>query len=275
MKTLSRVAAMFVLFAAITASSVQAQIIIWYPYYLPDLQPVDLSVGPDCAILVTLRNNGPGAMPSSAYVGASTGIQMYVDGQPWGGVALGGWDTAHATQPAGGTFTAAWFPSLSLPPGIHTVTVETDTHNDVWENNESNNSITRTLSCGPDLAPVSLSVNSQCQIVVTLRNLGNAPIPDANFAMSYGGASGIQMYNDGQPFGGITLGAMDVSKQVQPAGGSVTYTWFPSLTVNGTHNITIVADNNNAIAEINESNNSLTQTLSCYQLIYIGPVLKP
>jgi hypothetical protein len=249
---------------------VAAQVMIWYP--LPDLAPVDVNVESGCRIVVTLTNNGPGIVPNAAYVGPSTGIQMYVDGAPWGGIALGALDTAHLTQPAGGTVTAEWFPNLPLPVGAHNVTLQVDNNNQVAESNELNNVMTKTLTCtppAPDLVPVSLTVNSQCQLVVTLMNVGTAPIPDANFAQSGSDSSAIQMYNDGQPFGGITLGALDLTKQVQPVGGTVTYTWFPGLKIfGGPHLVTVVADNNNSIIELNEANNSLTQNLSCFRRVW-------
>jgi hypothetical protein len=255
---------------------VSAQIFRFDP--LPDLVPADISVAGDCRIVVTLANNGPGVVPSSGYVGPATGIQMYVDGSPWGGVALGTLDTAHLTQPVGGIVTWAWFPGLTLPPGTHNVTLQVDNNNTLAESNEANNVMTKPLTCqppAPDLVPVSLTVNSQCQLVVTLRNLGTAAIPDANFAQNGSGSSAIQMYNDGQPFGGTTLGAIDLQKQAQPVGGSVTYTWFPGLTINGgPHTVTVVADIYNSIAELNEGNNSLTQTLSCFRFIR-PPIVDP
>lgn len=278
-RTLSHVVNAVALTILLSPLSASAQIFWLDP--LPDLVPVDINVGPDCNLLVTVRNNGPAAMPSSAYVGANTGIQMYVDGAPWGGVALGAIDMSHVTQPAGGTLTWSWFPSLPLPAGAHNVTLQVDKDNQVAENNEANNVLTKALMCvppAPDLVPVSLTTNSQCQLVLTLKNVGNAPIPDINFAQSGAASVAIQMYNDGQPFGGISLGAMDLTKQVQVAGGTVTYTWFPSLTINGgPHTVTVVADNYNALSELNEGNNSLTQSLTCFRIIkwpWIDPIGK-
>ena len=276
-RTLSRVANLIVLAMLLLPLSTNAQI-FWLDLH-PDLVPVDVNIGPDCTLLVTLRNNGPVAMPSSAYVGASTGIQMYVDGAPWGGIALGALDPGHLSQPVGGTVTWSWFPGLTLPAGAHTVTLVVDTNNDVVESNEANNTLSKVLTCvspAPDLVPVSLTVNSQCQLVLTLQNIGTAPIDDINFAQSGTTSSAVQMYNDGQPFGGISLGAMDLQKQVQVVGGTVTYTWFPGLTVNGgPHNVSVVVDNNNAISELNESNNTLTQSMTCYRLIRLPGLIYP
>lgn len=258
----------FIVALVLSPVCVSAQIYWFIP--LPDLAPANVSIGPDCQIMVSVTNLGPGVVPSSAYVGSATGIQMYVDGSPWGGIALGALDPNHLTAPVGGTVTAPWFPSLPLPPGTHSVTLQVDNNNSLAENIESNNVMTRTLTCqppAPDLVPVSLTVNSQCQLVLTLRNLGTAPIPDVNFAQSGSTSVAIQMYSDGQPFGGISLGALDLSKQVQPVGGTVTYTWFPSLTIFGSHTVSVTADNYNSMAELNEANNTLTQSLTCYRWI--------
>jgi hypothetical protein len=258
---------------ALMLSPVCASAQIWWYYEpLPDLAPVNIALDGDCRIYVTLTNSGPGIMPSSAYVGPATGIQMYTDGSPWGGIALGALDPSHLTQAAGGTVTYAWFPGLTLPVGTHNVTLEVDKDHQVSENNEANNVMTRTLTCtppAPDIIPVSLTVNSQCQLVVTLMNIGTAPIPDANFDQTGPNSVSIQMYNDGQPFGGISLGAFDLNRQLQPVGGTVTYTWFPSLKINGgPHTVSVVADNYNSVAELNEGNNTLTRSLSCWRIIW-------
>jgi hypothetical protein len=259
----------FVILLVLSPVWASAQIFRFDP--LPDLVPADISVAGDCRIIVTVANIGPGTVPSSGYVGSATGIQMYMDGSPWGGIALGAMDPAHSSQPVGGTATYSWFPGLTLPPGTHNVTLQVDNNNTLAENNEADNVMTRTLSCqppAPDLVPVSLTVNSQCQLVLTLRNVGTDIIPDTNFAQSGSSSVAIQMYNDGQPFGGISLGAMDLTKQVQSVGGTVTYTWFPGLTINGgPHSVTVVADNYNSLAELNEANNALTQSLTCFRII--------
>jgi hypothetical protein len=125
---------------------------------LPDLQPTDLTLSPDCHIVLTLRNNGPGAVPDAAYgpPPSSSGIQMYSDGQPWGGIILGGFDAAKQTKNAGGQATHPWFPgaaNLKLSPGTHTVKVDVDNGNKVAESNEGNNQLTKQLSCAGKQTP--------------------------------------------------------------------------------------------------------------------------
>ena len=237
---------------------------------LPDLVPADISIGDGCRIVVTLRNNGPGIVPDAGFSlspPGSSGVQMYNDGAPWGGIVLGGLDPTHLLQPAGGTVSYKWFPGLALPPGTHVVKLDVDNNNSIAENNELNNSLEKKLTCQPslpDLVPVDLVLDADCRIDVTIRNNGPAIVPDAGYSLSPPGSSGVQMYNDGAPFGGIVLGGFDSSHASQPVGGTATYKWFSSLPLPpGSHTVKVDVDNNNSIAETNEANNSLTKTLTC------------
>jgi CARDB protein len=155
--------------------------------------------------------------------------------------------------------------------------LQVDNSNSVVEANEGNNTLTKTLSCqppAPDLVPVSIGLTSQCQLVITLMNIGTAPLPDSAFALPNGGA--IQMYADGAPFGGIALGALDFTKQLQPVGGSITYNWFSSLRLTpGGHVVSLVVDRDNTIFELNEGNNTLTRTLWCGGIIRYPNLLQP
>jgi hypothetical protein len=250
---------------------------------LPDLVPADVTVGVDCRIVVTLKNNGPGIVPNSGFSQsppASSGVQMYNDGAPWGGIVLGALDPSHSIQPAGGTVSYTWFPGLALPPGTHEIKVDVDNNNTIAESNERNNSLTKKLSCQkplPDLVPTSITLqstgitlNSPCQIVITLKNNGNAIVPDAAFAQTAQGPV-VQMYNDGAPWGGAVLGIIDLAKATQPPGGTLVYPWMaatPNLKVApGTHVLRVDVDKNNSVVESNEANNSLTQSLTCGSVI--------
>jgi len=254
---------------------------------LPDLVPVDLTVDNDCRIVVTIRNNGPAIVPNAGYSltpPGSSGVQMYLDGAPFGGIVLGGLDPTHATQPAGGTKTYTWFPSLLLPAGVHSVKVVVDNNNSIAEINESNNSLTKRLSCQkplPDLVPTNIALrptgvrpNTPCAIVLTLKNNGTAPVPAAAYVP---GASSVQMYKDGTPWGGNSLSGVDPTKAVQPPGGSVNYLWFggavtPNLLVPpGQHVMKVVVDNTNTVVESNEGNNTLTQTVTCGFIVVAKP----
>ena len=257
---------------------------------LPDLIPADITLGEGCRIIVTLHNNGPGAVPAAGFslsAPGASGVQMYNDAAPWGGIVLGALDPAQAVAPAGGTVTWAWFPGLTLSPGNHVVKLDVDNSNTIAENNEVNNSLTKTLTCVPqlpDLQPTGftlqstgVTLRSPCQIIVSYRNNGPAIVPDAAYAQ-VATAPGLQMYADGQPWGGVILGGVDTAKALQPAGGTLTKAWFGG-TANlflapGTHTLRMDVDNTNALAESNEANNSLTQTVTCGAVI-LPPTLQP
>src|SRR5437773_1598620 len=113
----------------------------------------------------------------------------------------------------------------------------------------------RRLPVLPDLVPADVTLGEGCRIIVTLHNNGPGIVPAAGFSLSPPGSSGVQMYNDGNPWGGIVLGALDATQAVQPVGGTVNYTWFSSLPLPpGTHTIKLDVDNSNTIAESNEAN---------------------
>ena len=264
--------------------------ITFQPQLLPDLVPADITLGEGCRIIVTLHNNGPGAVPAAGFSlspPGSSGVQMYNDAAPWGGIVLGALDPGHAVAPAGGTVTYAWFPGLTLPPGNHVVKLDVDNSNTIAENNEVNNSLSKTLTCVPqlpDLQPTGftlqstgITVRSPCQIIVSYRNNGPAAVPDAAYAQ-VATAPGLQMYADGQPWGGVILAGVDSAKALQPSGGTLTKAWFGG-TANlflapGTHTLRIDVDTSNALAESNETNNSLTQTVQCGAVI-LPPRLQP
>src|SRR2546430_6277814 len=72
---------------------------------LPDLV-ADVALGADCRIMVMVKNNGPGIVPDAGYSlspPGSSGVQMYNDGSPCGGIVLGELDSAHSSQPADAT----------------------------------------------------------------------------------------------------------------------------------------------------------------------------
>jgi subtilase family serine protease len=171
----------------------------------------------------------------------------------------------------------AWFPGLALPPGTHTIKLDVDNTNTIAESNEANNSLIKTLTCVPplpDLQPIgfslqqtgTISATGPCQIVISLKNNGPAIVPDSAFVQTAAGPT-LQMYADGQPWGGLILGGVDPGKALQPVGGTVTWPWFGGTAnlflAQGTHTLRLDVDNTNVLAESNEGNNSLTQTVTC------------
>jgi hypothetical protein len=117
----------------------------------------------------------------------------------------------------------------------------------------------------PDLIVSDMKLIENCKIKITIKNIGQGGVSAAGYDMNNGVA--IQMYNGSQAWGGIRLGGIDPAGALKSPGGSVSHIWFPSasnldLTAD-THTIKLIVDANNAEAESNENNNTLTKKLSC------------
>lgn len=118
---------------------------------LPDLMVRDIKLVKGCKIQVTLKNIGTAGVPSSYYdLPNAVGVQMYNGGKPWGGIILKGFDPAGKLKSPGGTATHIWFPdaaNLDLGGGTHIIKVEVDNGKVLTELSETNNTLTRSLTC--------------------------------------------------------------------------------------------------------------------------------
>ena len=117
----------------------------------------------------------------------------------------------------------------------------------------------------PDLVVTDLRLVKGCQIAFTIKNAGNAPLPEVAYDTTHGAA--IQLRRNGQPWGGTRLFAVDPLKKLNTPGTSITHLWFPhaaNLKVGpGVHLLNVVVDKNNVVAESNETNNSREKRLTC------------
>ncbi len=176
---------------------------------------------------------------------------------------------ASRSYPTGGGIPA------DTPTGNYYVCAKIDAGNKIAESNEGNNvacsriHITRRGQPGtagrlPDLVVRDLRLLKDCKIQVTLQNRGG-PLPDSAYNPTQGAA--VQMYNGSQPWGGLRLAGIDPAKTLKTPGASVSHVWFPMAAnlqlAAGTHTIKVTVDNNNAVAESNEGNNTLTRRLTC------------
>ncbi len=113
----------------------------------PDLIVKDIVLLDDCRIKVTLKNIGSAGVPDSGYdMSNGAAVQMYNNNQPWGGIRLGGIDTAGALKTPGGEVSYIWF-NRKVGTEIHTIKVVVDNNNAVVESNELNNDLTVRLFC--------------------------------------------------------------------------------------------------------------------------------
>lgn len=148
------------------------------------------------------------------------------------------------------------------------VTVYADYPKAVTESDEDNNEKYESFTVkkgAPDLIVKNLELVQDCKIKVTIANIGTAGVPASGYDLNNG--AGIQMYRFDQPWGGIRLGAVDPSHLLMTPDKSVSWIWFPGAAnlnlAPGTHTIRVVVDNNNAVVESDETNNSRTAQLTC------------
>jgi len=241
----------------------------------PDLAPI-APFGWSGAIVVSTRpgtnTDGSPAAGDPAYIDTAvrnvgnepTGpfsIELKVDG-----TAVGTWSSPGL--PAGATWTQNDL-VVTLGGGWHTLELTADSANSVAEQNEANNSSTKSMlwegGAQPDLAPVTPAGWSDAIVVSTVPGTNADDVP-------FGGQQAyvdvaIRNHGDG-PAGGFRVdlrvdGVNEHSWQVPslPAGAN----WVGSdhvLTLpGGSHTLEAVADAGAAVAESNEMNNTTSRTL--------------
>ena len=115
----------------------------------------------------------------------------------------------------------------------------------------------------PDLVVSAIRLTSDCQIQVTLKNKGPGGTPEAAYHRTSGAI--VQATANGAGWGGYRLFMVDPNKKLKKPGASVRYVGFKrTLKPGETLSLKMeIKDPNNTVAEINETNNSLTKRLTC------------
>ncbi len=121
----------------------------------------------------------------------------------------------------------------------------------------------------PDLAVEEIRLNSDCRVVVKIRNNGPGRLPDEVWSVHKPKSAGIYLSIDGRKWGGGTIWGFDGARALQAPGGTAEY--ISNLTVSGPSTIKVEIDLWNVVAESNKANNIATKTLRCGVL----PVLVP
>lgn len=124
--------------------------------------------------------------------------------------------------PPGGQYVQTLQAVNHLIDGQVALTATIDNKDLVTEPNETNNTLTRTLSCSPskpDLALVSLELDGECRARLTIRNVGTGTLGNAPH-----GTTLVYRKVDGASKGTIRLADMDPSRSVSAPNGSVTWT---------------------------------------------------
>lgn len=117
----------------------------------------------------------------------------------------------------------------------------------------------------PDLSVKQISLLKNCQLEVTIANIGSAGVPDS----AYQGVQGvsIRLFRGHVAGPEIGLKVFDPLGKLKSPGGTATYVWPNALAANNFDvnppKIKVIADPKNALQEANETNNELTQEVIC------------
>ena len=117
----------------------------------------------------------------------------------------------------------------------------------------------------PDLQVKQISLSKNCELSVTIANIGSAGVP----VSSYKGLQSvsIQLFKGHVTGHVIGLEVFDPLGKLKSPGGTATYVWPAVLASNNFDvkppKIKVVVDPKNALKEANETNNELTQEVIC------------
>ncbi|MCB9789209.1 MAG: hypothetical protein H6744_21240 [Deltaproteobacteria bacterium] len=225
------------------------------------LDPAGAGAG-DGTLTAKIKNVGPD--DTSFFVNIN--ILMYRDGVECDdGLIVAGLD-------AGDTATEDSTSCNPSKPGTYAITFAVDTDQDVDESNESNNSLTVNITwSGPDLVitKIELSPNpaafGEGTLTATIKNQG--PV-DTDTLLSIN----VTMELDGKPCDdGLILLGLDSGQSATEETGSC------NPDTPGPHTVTFKVDTDDDVAELDEGNNTLSQTFTWYapDLVVTDVVLEP
>jgi len=258
----------------------------------PDLVIDRVYLNRNCNVVVRVKNNGKGSIADSVWTRhypKSSSVYLKVNGKGWGGATIWKFDPRRRLQKPGGV--AIYKSNLKVAKSAR-ITATIDHTKQVAESNERNNRKTRSLKCKkrpvtegkvrpevspipgavvkpgkivrlakPDLLVDKISLDTNCNVVVKIRNSGKGKLPNSVWTNKNPKSAGVYLYINGKKWGGATIWKFDPRRRLQKSGGTAIYK--SNLKVNGKANIKAVIDMWNQVAESQEGNNAKITTLAC------------
>jgi hypothetical protein len=211
---------------------------------LPELTATNLQLpsnpvnGTTYTVNVTISNTGNS--DAGAFV-----VKLYDNNTQIGKINLSGLSAGANT-----ILNFNWTPNTV---GDHVLSVIADANKQITETNRDNNQITQstttTASTLPDLTATDLQLPSNpvngttYPVTVTISNTGASDIT-SNFA--------VKLYDNNTQIQKIT-----VANLAAGASTTLTFYWTPNTT--GNHTLSVIADANKQLTEVNENNNQIIQ----------------
>lgn len=236
-------------------------------FYLSDVKTV--SAGPDLAItsislnqegklIVEAVNLGPGPLRSPYTAKSPPFLDVYRNGKHWGSLTLNNFDPKNRLSSVGSKINYV-FNNLHIDE-TELIRVVIDPLNKIGDINQENNSFQKRLAITlPDLTVSDIFLTKDDQLAIEITNNGSGAVNKKYWEHSQ---TSLYLYQDGKPWGGISLKICDPSQKLHYPKGKVLYI-SKSIRINQTARIQAVIDPQNTIRETNEANNSLGKTVAC------------
>ncbi len=230
---------------------------------LPDLTVSNMRVvvvDGKCKVEITILNQGSGGVPEVKYgmVGddsKASSSRVAISGIPSVGRFLRNIDPGRKLQVPGGSVTHVWFVTddfSTLPAGVRSVTATLDDNSRIMESNETNNRLTRRLTCavlGPDLIvsriymkPEAPKAGQEIFFFAEIKNIGNVAAPATKASFKIGGETYPKIF----AVPALAPGAMFTARRSE------------TLSIPRHYLTTAVADSDHTLAETIETNNENT-----------------
>lgn len=240
----------------------------------PDLVVKDLALNDNKQVVVTVANQGKGALhlakwhdkgPEAVTLVVKAGTRNY-------GVTLPGLDPDYALRRSGGSVSYT-FERLTVKKATR-ITATIDKGNKVIEENEHNNSLTKTLgglkvagvtpmkvtrqTGKPDLVVRSIRLDSQKRVIIEVKNAGTTGLAPSLWTNSQG-SPWLDLKMNGNGWARVALIGMDPHKKLARPGGVTRYN--TNYVLGQSVRIDAVIDVTDVVGESNEQNNRLSKTI--------------
>ncbi len=240
-----------------------------HPVKRSDLTISHLTLNDDGYVVVYVQNIGEGVITINPRNKVQTvDLYMKVDGKNWGGTTHKLFDPEKVLVFPGGRVRVETGLKLTSPK---TITASIDMNHAVIESNERNNTKTKKLDPRkPDLAITKISLDRDCKVNVTVKNMGPGPVNEMVWIHKDFKDTGLFLKVNGKNWGGATFRGLDESRRLSQSDGAVVYR--SNLTVKSQATVSATIDDKSLIKESNEANNQLSQALKCTQTSDLKPV---
>jgi hypothetical protein len=241
----------------------------------PDLVVKDLSLNENNQVVVTVANQGPGALhlvkwhdkgPEAVTLIVKAGTRSY-------GVTLPGLDPEYKLRSPGGTVSHT-FEMITLTKTTR-VTATIDKGDKVIETKERNNSITKNLGPAsatvkpkpmavqtgqPDLMVSSIGLDNGRRVIIEVKNVGTTGLDPSLWTTGAQNAPQLHLKMNGNGWAMVSLGSLDPQKNLSRTGGVARYN--TNYVLRQSVRIDAVIDVTNVVIEGNETNNTLNMTIA-------------